>query len=483
MSGIKKVNLSTELQESFLCYAEEVIRNRAIPDIRDGLKPVHRRILWAMWEMGCKNNSTMKKCARVVGDCFKYHPHSDIAIFDALVRLAQPFAIGEPLISCQGNIGSIDYSSEYASARYLECKLSEFSEDILFKDIDFDTVEMIDNYTAEFKEPTVLPARIPLILLTGSNGIAVGMKCDFLPHNLKEVCDGIIACLNNKDITTRELMKEIPAPDFPLGGSIIKSKDIHAAYDSGNGMIEYKATAEQDGKTIIFDSIPYGTDKSDIIKDIAGLIAESKIEGISDVRDESEAGKVCICVDIKKAGNYQEILDQIYKRTKLSKNFVWNAIAISNKKPKLVGLLDIFKTFIDFRREIIKKRTLNQKIKAEKRKEIVEGILIALANPEEVIKIVRTNDDPVHKLQTRFKLTDVQANYIYNMQVKRFSKQDAGELELENKELEKLIEDKKETLKNKDKVDKIIEEETLEIKEKYGVKRKTILVKREKEDE
>lgn len=476
MSGIKKVNLSDELQASFLSYSEEVIKNRAIPDIRDGLKPVHRRILWSMWGMGCKSNSTMKKCARVVGECFKYHPHSDLSVYDALVRMAQPFAIGTPLISSQGNFGSIDSQSEYASSRYAECKLSKFCEDILFADIDFDTVDFIDNYTGEFKEPTVFPARIPLILLTGSNGIAVGMKTEFLPHNIKEVCAGLLACLKNPQITIKELMKYIPAPDFPLGGLIEKNSDLLNAYSTGNGSVLFKSKAEEDGRCIVFNSIPYSMDKCAIIKELSEVVREGKVEGITEVRDESENGSIRICLDLKRTANYAETLNAVYNKTSLSKNIIINTIAISDQKPKLASLIDVFQSFIKFRRDVIKKRTISQKIKADSRYEIITGILIALNNTEEILKTIRTADEPILQLKNTFKMTENQANYVFNMPVKKFSKRDTTELYEEKQEVETSISEKKEILKDSAKIDTIIEVETKEISKLYGVVRKTMIV-------
>lgn len=476
MPLIKKVDLKEELKNNFLNYSEEVIRFRAIPDVRDGLKIVHRRILWSMWEMGCKSNSTFKKCARVVGDCFKYHPHGDVSLYDSLVRMAQPFNVGIPLITSQGNFGSPESSEDYASMRYTECKLSSFCEDVLFADIDFDAVDMIDNYSGEFKEPVILPARIPLILLTGPNGIAIGMKTDILPHNLKEVCSGLLAYLRNPDLTVKEIMRHIPAPDFPLGGCIVKNGELVNVYQTGNGLIQYKATAEEDGRSIVFTSIPYAKNKSDIIKHIAELVRDEKLEGISDIRDESEKYNIRICIDLKRTANYEKTLESIYKMTDLAKNFSFNVIAISNHKPRLLGILDIFKTFIDFRRDVIARRTKNQKEKAEKRKEIVDGVLLAVENPDEVLKIVRNSEEPVVKLKARFKMTDAQAQYVFNMPVKKFSKIDTGEVKEEQKKLDLFISEQISVLKSPEKVNDLIEKETKEISKKYSHERKTQII-------
>lgn len=473
---VKQTELCAELQGNFLNYAEEVIKNRAIPDIRDGLKPVHRRILWSMWSMGCKPKESMKKCARVVGDCFKYHPHGDVAIYEALVRMAQPFAIGTPFIKGQGNFGSVDDSGAYASFRYTECKLSEFADQLFFADIDYDAIDFVDNYTGEFKEPSVLPARLPVILLTGSNGIAVGMKTDILPHNLREVCAGLIAYIGNENITLKELMKIIPAPDFPLGGKIKRTAAITGAYDGGNGMIEYRATAKIEDRSIVFSTIPYAQSKCDVIAQLSQLVRDEKILGVSEVRDESAKSEIRVCIDVKRGFAPEDVLTNIYKYSDLSKNFSINSIAISEAKPKLVGLLSILKSFVAFRRETVRRRTDNQRLKAERRKEIVDAIIIAVHHAELVLKIIRTADEPVVELQSKLKLNQTQAEYIYNMPMRKFSKIDVGELSAEEVEVSAFVKKQKDILADKSKIDQIIIDETNELSKTFGCDRHTGVV-------
>lgn len=484
MQHIKKVDLSSELKTNFLAYAEEVIKNRAIPDNRDGLKPVHRRILWSMWEMGCKANNTMKKSARVVGDCMKYHPHGDLALYNALVRMAQPFSITIPLIKGQGNFGSLDDSGSFASMRYTECKLSEFSEAVLFADIDDEAVDMVDNYTGEFKEPTVLPARIPLVLMTGVDGIAVGMATSILPHNLAEICAGMIAYVNNPALTLRELGKHIKGPDFPSGGRVRFTDTSFNAYNDGNGVFEYRAGAEIADRELIFKHIPYGCNKSDLIRKIAELVRDDKLQGVMDVRDESVKADIRVCVDLKRGVNPQEVMDSIFRLTNFGCNFSTNSITIVNNKPKLIGMLDIIKSFIEFRREVIHRRTATQKRKSERRREIVEAILTVNDNVSDYLDIIRFADDPIADMQKfkpvnngRLQLNKAQAEYIYTMPMRRISKVDVKELVDERDALDKLISDQNDILKNPKRIDEIIITETTEISKRFGYERRTKLCK------
>jgi DNA gyrase subunit A len=479
--GVKTTDLCDEVQQSFLRYSADVIRNRAIPELKDGLKPVHRRILWTMHEMGCKANSGTKKCARIVGSTMgMYHPHGDMAIYDALVRMAQPFSLSLPLIKSQGNFGSVDDSTP-ASSRYTECKLSEFGEFVLFSDIDYDTVDMMDNYTGEFREPSVLPARVPLILLTASSGIAVGMATTIFPHNLTEVCNGLIAALEDKNITLEKLAKYIPAPDFPLGGVIKNGDELLNMYKSGNGSFEYRAAAsfetEGKAKAIIIRSVPYGVSKSKLIADLAAVVREDKIEGISEVRDESTKNDgIRICVELKNNANHEGVLGLIYQHTGFAEKCSQNIVVISNQKPQVINLLDILTNFIDFRREIIKRRTTSMKKKNEHRKLMLDAVLIALKNSEQFLNIVKTHKEPLKKLGEQYKLSQEQAEYIYRMPVSRFSRTEANEIEAEQKQLAESIKEQETILAKKEKIDAIIKKETEEVRDRFGYERKTSIV-------
>jgi DNA gyrase subunit A len=409
-----------------------------------------------------------------------YHPHGDMAIYDALVRMAQPFSLSLPLIKSQGNFGSVDDSTP-ASSRYTECKLSEFGEFVLFSDIDYDTVDMMDNYTGEFREPSVLPARVPLILLTASSGIAVGMATTIFPHNLTEVCNGLIAALEDKNITLEKLAKYIPAPDFPLGGVIKNGDELLNMYKSGNGSFEYRAAAsfetEGKAKAIIIRSVPYGVSKSKLIADLAAVVREDKIEGISEVRDESTKNDgIRICVELKNNANHEGVLGLIYQHTGFAEKCSQNIVVISNQKPQVINLLDILTNFIDFRREIIKRRTTSMKKKNEHRKLMLDAVLIALKNSEQFLNIVKTHKEPLKKLGEQYKLSQEQAEYIYRMPVSRFSRTEANEIEAEQKQLAESIKEQETILAKKEKIDAIIKKETEEVRDRFGYERKTSIV-------
>jgi DNA gyrase subunit A len=412
----------------------------------------------------------------VVGECFKYHAHGDKAIYDSMVRMTQYFNVGIPLITGQGNWGNIDAPQDNAAMRYTECKLSAFSEEVLFKDISEKTVEFVDNFTGEFREPLVLPARIPIILLTGASGIAVGMSTNIPPHSLKEICNGILLTLRKDTATVKDYMKYIPCPDFPLGGEIQSSHDLTQAYSSGNGSTEYKATYKMEGRTIVFVSIPYGIDKSSLISEMAKLVRDEKLEGISEIRDETVKSDIRICIEVKRGFDCATVVKNIYKATDLMKKYSINMIAIVDKKPKLVGLEDIFRYFISFRRDVVEKRTLAQKQEAEDKFEIVDAVIKMIENSDEALKIIKTSDEPVKKLQERFLFNDRQGHYVYNMPVKKFSKTDTKELTEEKKDLLFTIKEKEEILSDKLKIDGIIEKETKEISKNFGYERRTIFI-------
>jgi DNA gyrase subunit A len=433
-----------------------------------------------MYQMGCKFNGSMKKCARITGDCMgRFHPHGDMAIYDALVRMAQPFSLSLPLIKGQGNFGSVDDSSP-ASARYTECKLSEFGEFVIFSDIDFDTVDMIDNYTGEFKEPKILPVRIPLILLNSPAGIAVGMAVEILPHNLTEVANAIIGLLETPSLSIEKLCKYIPAPDFPLGGMIKNGPELQQMYETGNGSFEFRssATFETEGKarSIVIRNVPYSTSKSKLISDLAAKIRDGKIVDVTEVRDESDKNGIRICVELKSGANHETVLASIYEHTGFACKNQENTVVIAHSKPQTMGLLDILTNFIDFRREIIKRRTTSMKKKNEHRKLMLDAVLIALKNAEQFLNIVKTHKEPIKKLSEQYKLNQEQAEYIYRMPVSRFSRTEASEIEAEQKELIANIKEQETILAKKEKIDAIIKRETEEVRDKFGYERKTSIV-------
>jgi len=480
-------DIENEMKTAYIDYAMSVIVSRALPDVRDGLKPVHRRILYSMHEDGITSDKPYRKCANTVGSVLgRYHPHGDSSVYDAMVRLAQDFTMRYPLIDGHGNFGSID-GDPPAAMRYTEARMAKIAE-LMLVDIEKNTVDFMPNYDDRLQEPTVLPAKIPALLLNGSSGIAVGMATNIPPHNLSEVIDGVIKVIDDDNVTNEDLMEVIKGPDFPTGALILGRDGIKEAYTTGRGKITMRAETEieemSNGKQrIIVRSLPYQVNKANLIIKIDELIKEKRIEGISEVRDESDREeKVRIVIELKKDARAQVILNQLFKHTQMQDTFGVIMLALVNGEPKILTLKDCLEEYIKHRREVILRRTKFDLEKAEARAHILEGLLIAIDNIDEVIKIIRESyDDAKERLMKRFELTDIQAQAILDMQLKRLSGLQREKLEEEYAELMKLIAYYKEILASESLVFDIIKQELLEIKEKYGDDRLTKIVAAEGE--
>ena len=477
---IEKLNINDKLQKSFLSYAMSVIISRALPDIRDGLKPVQRRIVYGMNEMGVYANVAHKKSARIVGDVMgKYHPHGDSSIYDAMVRMAQPFSYRYPLVDGHGNFGNIDGDGA-AAMRYTEARMSKIASEMV-RDIDKNTVDFIDNYDGTEKEPVVLPSRIPNLLVNGTTGIAVGMATNIPPHNLGEVIDGIVALIHNKDITIEELMNYIKGPDFPTGGQILGLSGLYKAYTTGNGTIVIRSKADiennaKNGKnSIIITEIPYMVNKTKLIERIAEIAKNKIVEGITDIRDESNRKGVRIVIELRKDVNPEVMLNNLYKYTQLQTTYGMNMICLVNNSPKAVSLKEALEEYLKFQIEIITRRTQYDLDKALARLHILEGYIIAQDNIEEIIKIIRETDDGTEKekLIERFNLTDIQATAILDMQLRRLSGLNREKILQEQAELHIQIDEFRRILGSEDLKLETIEKELLEIKNKYADERKS----------
>ncbi len=473
-------DISEEMRSSYIDYSMSVIVGRALPDVRDGLKPVHRRVLYTMYDMGLRYNKPYKKSARIVGDVMgKYHPHGDAAIYDTLVRMAQDFSLRYPLVDGQGNFGSID-GDPPAAMRYTEARLSQISEEML-SDIEKETVKFVPNYDGSLTEPSVLPAKLPNLLVNGSNGIAVGMATNIPTHNLAEVCDAVIAVIENPEISVKDLMKYIKGPDFPTGGIIRGKQGIKDYFETGRGSIKIQAKTEieeiKGGKqAIVITEIPYQVNKTSLIESIAELVKNKKITDISDIRDESDRRGMRIVVEIKRDGNAQIVLNQLMKHTQLETTFGVIMLAIVDGKPKVLNIKEVIEQYIRHRKQVIYNRTKYDLNKAVERAHILEGYLIALKNIDEVVDIIKKAKDASEakeKLMKRFALSDKQAQAILDMRLHQLTKLEVGQIEEEYKGLLKLIDELRSILKNPAKILKIITDELREIKEKYGDKRKT----------
>jgi DNA gyrase subunit A len=476
------INIEEEMKTAYIDYSMSVIVSRAIPDVRDGLKPVHRRVLYGMYDLGITSSKPYKKSARIVGEVLgKYHPHGDSSVYDAMVRMAQPWSLRYPLVEGQGNFGSMD-NDPPAAMRYTEARLQKITEEML-SDIDKDTVDFINNFDDTTKEPTVLPSRIPNLLVNGSSGIAVGMATNMLPHNLSEVVDGTIAYINNHDVTLSELMQIIKAPDFPTGGTIYGYEGVKQAFETGRGRVVVRAKAEiveTNGKEqIIISEIPYQVNKADLIKKAADLVNEKKIEGVSDIRDESDRDGLRIVIDIKRDGNSNIILNQLYSFTPLQTSFGVNNIALVGGRPKLLNLKDMIKHFVEFRHEVVVRRTQFELKKAEELAHILQGLLIALDHLDEVISLIRNSQTPDlarDGLMSNFGLSEIQAKAILDLRLQRLTGLEREKIKEEYEEIMKQIAWLKEVL---DKVElrmNIIKEELSDIKKKYGDSRNTDIV-------
>jgi DNA gyrase subunit A len=483
------IAIEDEIKVSYLNYAMSVIVSRALPDVRDGLKPVHRRILFTMNEMGLRSDRAFKKCGRIVGDVLgKYHPHGDQSIYDALVRLAQTFTMRYPLVNGQGNFGSVD-GDPPAAMRYTEAKMEAIAETML-RDIKKETVDFGPNYDDTMKEPLVLPATLPCLLVNGASGIAVGMATNIPPHNLREVSQALIALIEDPEISIEGLTQHIKGPDFPLGGIIFGKKGIREAYKTGKGRITVRArcileTAKSGKDIIIVNELPYMVNKANLIVRIADLVKNRKIEGIADLRDESDKTGIRIVIELKRGATPKIVLNQLFSHTQLQQNFGVNNLALVNGKPRLLDLKGLLQAFIDHRKDVIIRRTQYELRKAEERAHILEGLKIALENIDEVIRIIKgskTVEDARNTLMSAFKLSERQAQAILDMRLQKLTSLETQKILDELKEIQELIAYLKELLENEEKILEVIKEETREIEEKYGDERRTEIVPDEVEE-
>jgi DNA gyrase subunit A len=476
--NVKEINISTEMKSSFLSYAMSVIVSRALPDVRDGLKPVHRRILYGMDELGVYPDKSYKKSARIVGDVMgKYHPHGDTSIYDAMVRMAQTFSYRYPLVNGHGNFGSIDGDGA-AAMRYTESKMMKITSEML-ADIKKDTIDFVDNYDGSEREPSVLPAKYPNLLVNGATGIAVGMATNIPPHNLGEVIDGLLAYIDNPEITTDELMYFIQGPDFPTGGTIMGMTGLRNAYQTGNGSIKIRATTEviehKNGKkSIIITEIPYQVNKSRLIEKIADLAKEKRIEGITDLRDESNRKGIRVVIELRKDVNPEVTLNNLYKYTPLQTSFGMNMIALVNNQPKVLTLKEMLVHYVNHQIEVLTRKTQFDLAKAKARAHILEGLLVALDNIDEVIATIRNSyDDAEQKLMERFNLSQEQTKAILEMRLRRLSGLEREKIETELENLKVNIEELEFILANEDKKLDLIKEQLLDIKNRFGDERRS----------
>ncbi len=480
--NIINVDLEEKMKDAYLDYSMSVIVSRALPDVRDGLKPVHRRILYGMEGLGLDPNKPTRKSARVVGEVMgKYHPHGDTALYDALVRLAQDFSTRYPLAQGQGNFGSVD-GDDPAAMRYTEVRMSKIAKEML-RDLNKNTVDFIPNFDEEEKEPVVLPSRFPNLLVNGSNGIAVGMATNMAPHNLNEAIDASIAYMRNPEISIQELNKIIKGPDFPTGAKILGKKGIKDAYETGRGKVKLRGIAKiepfkKNRERIIVTEIPYQVNKAKLIQKIADLVKEKRIDGISDIRDESDRKGMRIVIEIKRDYNANIVLNNLYKYTQLETTFGIINLALVDGIPRILTLKELIKYYIDHQKDVVTRRTQFDLDKAKARKHIVEGLIIAIDNIDEIIKIIRSSyDDNEIKgiFLEKFGLTDLQSQAILDMRLKRLSGLEIEKLNAENKELEETITYLLSILNSDEKLIDLIETELNEIKEKYGDERRTKL--------
>ena len=482
---IIQTDLRNEMSRSYLEYAMSVIVGRALPDARDGLKPVHRRILYAMYELGLTSDRPYRKCARVVGEVLgKYHPHGDTAVYDALVRMAQDFSMQMPLVDGHGNFGSID-NDPPAAMRYTESRLKALTQDSLLEDIESETVDFIDNFDGSQQEPTVLPSRIPQLLLNGSSGIAVGMATNIPPHNLGELIDGLKALISDPEINEQELMKIIKGPDFPTGGQILGRHGIRETYLTGRGSVTMRGVAEietievkgrPDRDAVIITQLPYQTNKAALIERIADMVNDKKLEGISDIRDESDRDGMRVVVELRRDAYPQVVLNNLFKLTPIQSNFSANMLALVNGEPVTLSLRKMLKVFLEFRIETIERRTSYLLRKAEERNHLLLGLLLALDQLDPIISLIRSAPDTAvakSKLKELHGLTDVQADAILQMQLRRLTALEADKIRLEHEDLLTKIADFKDILEKKNRVLELIQDELSKLYEKYNVPRRT----------
>ena len=479
---IIKINIEDEMKSSYIDYSMSVIVSRALPDVRDGFKPVHRRILFGMNELGNTSDKPYKKSARIVGEVLgKYHPHGDSSVYGAMVRLAQEWAMRYTLIDGQGNFGSVDGDSP-AAMRYTEARLNKVGEEMM-RDIEKETVDFQNNFDDTLQEPKVLPTRIPNLLVNGASGIAVGMATNMPPHNLSEVIDACDAYLDNKEITIEELMQFVKAPDFPTGGYIYGMSGVREAFLTGRGRVVMRAKANIETETthdkIIVSEIPYNVNKADLIKSIADLVSEKRIEGISNINDESDREGMRIVIDIKRDANSSVVLNKLFKMTSLQSSFSVNNIALVNGRPKTLNLKDLVSNFVEHRHDVVVRRTQYELRKAKERAHILEGLIIASDNIDEVIKIIRAAKNPneaIAGLIERFNLTEIQSRAIVEMRLRQLTGLMQDQLHAEYEELMKQIAYFEEILANDEVCRKVIKDELLEVKAKFGDERRSEIV-------
>lgn len=480
---VNTVSIDQEMRRAYLEYSMSVIIGRAIPDVRDGLKPVHRRVLFAMHEQSNTHNRPYKKSARIVGDVIgKYHPHGDVAVYDTIVRMAQDFSMRYPLVDGQGNFGSID-NDPPAAMRYTEIRMERLAEEML-ADLEKDTVDHHPNYDESLMEPDVLPTRIPALLLNGSSGIAVGMATSIPPHNSTEILNALIALIDKPDISLPEVMRIVPGPDFPTGGIIYSGGEIEKAYLSGRGIITLRGKVDKDQENgrdrIIITEIPYTVNKADMVERIAGLVHEKKLEGISNIRDESNKDGLRVVIDLKRGAQPEVIENQLYKLTNLQTSFSMNMLAIHNGRPKVMGLIELLQAFLDFREEVVTRRCIFELNKARARVHLLEGLLKALDHIDEIVALIKASANPPEardNLMSTFGFSEVQAQAILDMRLQRLTGLEQDKIAAEHnellayiKKLEKILSDRKELLK-------VIRGEIGEIRDKYSDSRRTTIVR------
>src|SRR6056297_1879621 len=477
------ITIEDEMQSSYIDYSMSVIVSRALPDVRDGLKPVHRRILYGMSDLGMLHNRNFKKSARIVGEVLgKYHPHGDSAVYDSIVRMVQEFSLRYPLVNGQGNFGSIDGDSA-AAMRYTEVRMQRIAEELL-ADINKETVDYQTNFDDTLTEPTVLPAMLPNLLLNGASGIAVGMATNMAPHNLTEVIDGTVAVIDNPDIETEELMQHITAPDFPTGGIIYGYEGVKEAYSTGRGKITMRARANVEElrnsrEQIVVTEIPYQVNKATLIQKVAQLVGDEKITEISEIRDESDREGMRIVIILKRNANAGVVLNQLYKYTQMQQTFGVINLALVKGRPKVMSLKELITRFIEHRVEVIIRRTIYDLDQAEARAHILEGLKIALDNLDEVIKTIRASKNPQEantELRRKFALTDIQAKAILDMRLQKLTGLERDKIDTEYQDIASQISDYREILSNRDEQNEIIKNELLELKDRYGDERRTQIV-------
>eukprot|EP00252_Welwitschia_mirabilis_P005842 TRINITY_DN16447_c0_g1_i1.p1 TRINITY_DN16447_c0_g1~~TRINITY_DN16447_c0_g1_i1.p1 ORF type:complete len:942 (-),score=173.08 TRINITY_DN16447_c0_g1_i1:51-2876(-) len=489
-NSIIPVELHKEATDSYLAYALSVLIGRALPDVRDGLKPVHRRILFAMHELGLSSKRPFKKCARVVGEVLgKFHPHGDSAVYGSLVRMAQDFSLRFPLIKGHGNFGSLD-GDPAAAMRYTECRLEELSEAMLLADIEENTVDFVQNFDASQKEPTLLPARLPLFLLNGASGIAVGMATSIPPHNLGEIVNALIAFIRNPDATVQELMEYMPGPDFPTGGRILGNNGILEAYRTGRGAVTIRGKTEievMDEKNnrlaIIIREVPYQTNKAALVQRIAELVDSKDIDGISDIRDESDRSGIRILLELKKGSDPSIILNNLYKHTALQTNFNCNIVGIVDGQPRLIGIREMFQAFVEFRCSVVERRAMYQLRAAEEREHVLKGVLVGLDNVDNVIGIIRkskSNAEAIRLLKEGYSLSERQAEAVLDISLRRLTVLERTKYVEEQKALAERILHLKNLLADKEKILQVIVDEALELQERFDTPRRSVIEETEK---